>query len=78
MPPNPDRPSTDRVGRPGATASRSTPGFSFAYQQTGAWSGSVGLAVCWLEIVPVVLIWLVFFPPTGYRRWLNGSVPAEL
>jgi hypothetical protein len=29
------------------------------------WSGSVGLVVCWLEIVPVVLIWLVFFPPAG-------------
>jgi hypothetical protein len=34
--------------------------------------------VCWLEIVPVVLIWLVFFPPAGYRRWLTGSVTAEL
>jgi hypothetical protein len=53
-------------------------GQDVVYQQTGAWSGSVGLAVCWLEIVPVVLIWLVFFPPAGYRRWLNGSAPAEL
>jgi hypothetical protein len=48
------------------------------YQRTGAWSASVGLAVCWLEIVPVVLIGLVFFPPAAYRRRINGSVPVEL
>jgi hypothetical protein len=38
----------------------------------------VGLAVCWLEIVPVGLIWLVFFPPAGYRRWINRPAPVEL
>ncbi|MBW2493399.1 MAG: hypothetical protein JRE43_01510 [Deltaproteobacteria bacterium] len=51
-------------------------GQDVVYQQTGAWSASVGLAVCWLEIVPVVLIWLVFFPPAGYRRWIDGPIPA--
>lgn len=53
-------------------------GQDIVYQRTGAWSGSVGLAVCWLEIVPVGLIWLVFFPPAGYRRWINLAAPVEL
>jgi hypothetical protein len=53
-------------------------GQDIVYQRTGAWSGSVGLAVCWLEIVPVVLIWFVFFPPAAYRHWVNGAAPVEL
>jgi len=52
-------------------------GQDVVYQRAGAWSASVGLAVCWLEIVPVALIWLVFFPPAGYRRWLNGPAPVQ-
>jgi hypothetical protein len=52
-------------------------GQDVVYQQTGVWSGSVGLAVCWLEIVPVALIWLVFFPPASYRRWVSGAAPVE-
>ena len=52
-------------------------GQDVVYQQSGAWSASVGLTVFWLEIVPVALIWLVFFPPVRYRGWINGSVPAK-
>ncbi len=52
-------------------------GQDLVYQRTGAWSASVGLAVCWLEIIPVALIWLVFFPPVAYRRWIDRrSGPA--
>jgi hypothetical protein len=47
------------------------------YQRTGVWSGSLGLAVCWLEIAPVATIWLVFFPPARYRRWINEAAPAQ-
>ena len=50
----------------------------FVYQRTGAWSETVGLAVCGLEIVPVILIWLVFYPPARYRRWFNQSTRVEL
>jgi hypothetical protein len=53
-------------------------GQDVVYQRTGAWSGSVGLAVCWLEIVPVVLIWLVFCPPVTYRRWINPNAQVKL
>jgi hypothetical protein len=53
-------------------------GQDLVYQHTGAWSSSVGLAVCWLEIVPVALIWLVFFPPAGYRRWVNRALPVDV
>jgi hypothetical protein len=53
-------------------------GQDVVYQRTGAWSGSVGLAVCWLEIVPVVLIWLVFFPPAWYRRRFGVAAPVGL
>jgi len=52
-------------------------GQDIVYQQTGSWSGSVGLAVCWLEVGPVALIWLVFFPPTRYRRWIDEASPVE-
>jgi hypothetical protein len=26
----------------------------------------------WLEIVPVVMVWLVFFPSAFYRNWINN------
>jgi hypothetical protein len=53
-------------------------GQDVVYQRTGMWSSGVGLAVCWLEILPVVFIWLVFFPPVGYRRWINRTARAAL
>jgi hypothetical protein len=30
-----------------------------------------GVAI--FEAVPVVIIWLVFFPPEPYCRWVEGS-----
>ena len=42
-----------------------------AYQSTGQYSDSLFVLVGWLEAVPGGIIWLVFFPPTFYRNWIN-------
>jgi hypothetical protein len=48
------------------------------YAYTGQWSESLGLAIALLEIVPVAIIWCVFFPPKFYCRWIEGSAkPAD-
>jgi len=42
----------------------------------GEWSGALGIVNGLLEIVPIALMWLVFFPPAGYRRWLERTNTA--
>jgi hypothetical protein len=46
------------------------------YLEAGEWSNTLGIANGLLEIVPIALIWLVFFPPAAYRRWIEGAAPA--
>jgi hypothetical protein len=48
----------------------------FVYLGAGAWSGVLGIFNGLLEIIPVALMWLVFFAPAGYRRWIEGPAPA--
>jgi hypothetical protein len=48
----------------------------FIYLSAGDWSGALGIVNGLFEIVPIGLIWLVFFAPTGYRRWIEGATPA--
>jgi hypothetical protein len=48
----------------------------FIYLSAGDWSGALGIVQGLLEIVPVAFMWLVFFPPAGYRRWIEGAKPA--
>lgn len=48
----------------------------FVYLSAGDWSVALGIFNGLLEIVPVGMIWLVFFAPTGYRRWIEGVAPA--
>ena len=48
----------------------------FIYLSAGAWSGVLGIANGLLEIVPIAIMWLVFFPPAAYRRWIEGPAPA--
>ncbi len=31
-----------------------------------------------VEIFSLVMIWLVFFPPDSYQRWINGNAPVEM
>jgi hypothetical protein len=46
------------------------------YLSAGEWSGALGIVSGLLEIVPIVIMWLVFFPQAVYRRWVEGSAPA--
>jgi hypothetical protein len=44
------------------------------YQRTGQWFDSLTVLIACLEIAPAGIIWLVFFPPTFYRKWVNRLV----
>jgi len=43
------------------------------YELTQHWSGSLDLLTGSLDVVPVALVWLAFFPPARYRRWVEGT-----
>ena len=43
------------------------------YELTGQWSTTLDLLACALEIVPIVVLWLAFFPPAFYRSWIEGT-----
>ncbi len=45
----------------------------FAYALTGQWSLLLDFGVAAFEVVPVVFIWFVFFPPEFYCRWVEGA-----
>ncbi len=47
------------------------------YLSAGELSGALGIANGLLEIVPIALMWLVFFPPAAYRRWIDGAAPVS-
>ncbi len=42
-------------------------------QFTAMWDALYGT----IEIASLVMIWLVFFPPAFYQRWINGTAPVE-
>jgi len=48
----------------------------FIYINVGDWSGVLGVANGVLEIAPIILLGLAFWPPAPYRRWLEGPTPA--
>jgi putative Ca2+/H+ antiporter (TMEM165/GDT1 family) len=48
----------------------------FIYLSAGDWSGALGIVQGLLEIAPIGMMWLVFFPPAGYRRWIEGAPPT--
>jgi hypothetical protein len=48
----------------------------FIYLSAGDWSGVLGIVNGLLEIAPIGMIWLVFFAPAGYRRWIEGAAAA--
>jgi hypothetical protein len=49
------------------------------YAFTGQWSALLGVGIALFEIVPVVIVWFVFFPPASYCRWVErgGSTGVE-
>jgi len=48
-----------------------------AYAFTGYWSELLGLGIAFFEIVPIVVVWFVFFPPEFYCRWVEGGGSTE-
>ena len=42
-------------------------------QFTATWDRLVGAA----EIASIAVIWVVFFAPAFYQRWINGNAPVE-
>ena len=46
------------------------------YELTGHWTSSLDLLVSALGAASVAAIWLVFFPPARYRRWIRGADPT--
>jgi hypothetical protein len=46
------------------------------YLNAGELSEALGIANGLLEIVPIAIMWLVFFPPAAYRRWIEGAPAA--
>jgi hypothetical protein len=48
----------------------------FIYINAGDWSAVLGVANGVLEIVPSIFLWLAFWPPAPYRRWIEATAPA--
>lgn len=46
------------------------------YSINQRWSDSLDLLVNGLSVIAVGLIWLVFFPPARYRRWIQNADAA--
>ncbi len=48
------------------------------YEVTLRWSDSLALLVGSLEVAPVALVWLAFFPPAVYRHWIEGTAATAV
>ena len=43
------------------------------FDAIGSYSASLDAIVSLTELIPITCIWLIFFPPTIYRRWIERS-----
>jgi hypothetical protein len=43
------------------------------YAFTGYWSELLGMGIAFFEVVPIAIVWFVFFPPAFYRHWVEGG-----
>jgi hypothetical protein len=46
------------------------------YAATGTFSAWTDSLLGGLEMGSIVMLWLVFFPPTFYRRWIQSTAPV--
>jgi hypothetical protein len=46
------------------------------YESTNEFTASWDALYGTIEIASLVMIWLVFFAPAFYQRWINGNAPA--
>jgi hypothetical protein len=49
---------------------------SIEYELIHRWSASMDSVVGAIELATIAMFWLVLFPPTFYRRWINGAAPV--
>ena len=49
--------------------------FELARSGNSSFVGDILMGVC--EFVPVVLVWLAFFPPAAYRSWLESGAGSK-
>jgi hypothetical protein len=45
------------------------------FDATGSYSSSLDVITSTLEVIPIACIWLIFFPPSIYQRWIERSDP---
>jgi hypothetical protein len=45
------------------------------FDATGSFSASMDAIVSTAELIPIICIWLAFFPPSLYQRWIRSSDP---
>jgi hypothetical protein len=43
------------------------------FDAVGSYSASMDAIVSFVELVPIICIWFIFFPPTIYQRWIERS-----
>ncbi len=60
-------------GTVGAIVSLAIPLQYAAYQREGVFNATWDTLINAGEILTIALIWLVFFPPAAYRRWVEGT-----
>ena len=48
------------------------------YELTQGLSAPMDFLLMTTEFCAIALVWLVFFPPARYRRWIQGAAPAAL
>jgi hypothetical protein len=48
------------------------------YEQEGGFSATWDALISAGEILSLVLIWLIFFPPVFYRRWLQSAAAGKV
>ena len=46
------------------------------YQATNQFAATWDAIYGAIEVASLIMIWLVFFPPALYRRWINGTAPT--
>jgi hypothetical protein len=47
-----------------------------SFEFNGSWSISLDRVNGAIEIATVALVWLIYFPPRFYQRWIAGAAPA--
>jgi hypothetical protein len=46
------------------------------FESNQVWSTSMDRANGVIEATGILIVWLIFFPPRFYQRWIGGSAPA--